>query len=208
MLNSVFEKPTRLQIVLSVAASCFALTAFGLFFADGVGDKGGDGLPAFKIAFDVMTDGLHFNARVFFAYLIPLICGAAVIFPFKEKKVYYAAAFLLLAAGIVIFCTKELYLTKYDEELADMYRKAGVSLAVPAITAGTFSLCAAALSLLRGLAGVKFAVKSAAPCGTGDCGNVDKATCTQENNDKVPYAGADADLREDKKDGADGEEKA
>lgn len=206
MLKSVFEKPTRLQIVLSVAASCFALVAFGLFFADGVGDKGGDGLPAFKIAFDVMVDGLHFNARIFFAYLIPLLCAAAVIFPFKEKKVYYAAAFLLLAAGIVILCTKELYLTKYDRELADMYRKAGVSLAVPAIIAGTFSLCAAALSLLRGLAGVKFAVKSTVPCGTADCENADNAFCNRENNDNASDAVADADLSEKKNGGAVGEE--
>ena len=40
-----------------------------------------------------------------------------------------------------------------------MYRKAGVSIAVPAIIAGVFSLIASALSLLRGMAGVKFAVK-------------------------------------------------
>ena len=97
MIKKAFEKPTLLQLLLSVAAACFALVAFGLFFADAVGDKGGDGLPAFKIAFDVMIDGLHFNARAFFAYLIPLLCAAAVVLPFKEKKVYYAAAFLLLA---------------------------------------------------------------------------------------------------------------
>lgn len=157
MLNKVFEKPTRVQLLLSVAASCFALVAFGLFFADAVGDKGGDGLPAFKIAFDSMIDGLHFNARAFIAYLIPVLCAAAVILPFKEKKVYFAAAFLLLAAGIAIFCMREIYLTKYESDLADMYRKAGVSLAVPAITAGVFSMAAAALSLLRGLAGVRFA---------------------------------------------------
>lgn len=155
-LKKVFEKPSFIQIALSAAAACFSLVAFGLFFADAVGDKGGDGLPAFKIAFDVMTDGLHFNARAFIAYFIPLLCGAAVIFPFKEKKVYYASAFLLLAAGIVIFCMREIYLTKYSKELADMYRKAGVQLAVPAIIAGTFSLIAAALCLARGLVGVKF----------------------------------------------------
>ena len=81
MLKKVFEKPTLLQLVLGLAAACFSLVAFGLFFADAVGDKGGDGLPAFKIAFDVMTDGLHFNARVFIAYLIPLLCAAATILP-------------------------------------------------------------------------------------------------------------------------------
>ena len=159
MFKKVFEKPTLLQLVLGIAAACFSLVAFGLFFADAVGDKGGDGLPAFKIAFDVMTDGLHFNARVFIAYLIPLLCAAATILPFKEKKVYYAASFLLLAAGIVIFCIKEIYLAKYESDIADMYRKAGVSIAVPAIIAGVFSLIASALSLLRGMAGVKFAVK-------------------------------------------------
>ena len=170
MIKKAFEKPTLLQLLLSVASACFALVAFGLFFADAVGDKGGDGLPAFKIAFDVMIDGLHFNARAFFAYLIPLLCAAAVVLPFKEKKVYYAAAFLLLAAGIVIFFMKEIYLTKYTDELADMYIKAGVRLAAPAIVAGVFSLCAAGLALLRGLAGEKFAVaakaeKSEAPEG-------------------------------------------
>lgn len=158
MLKKVFEKPTLLQLLLGIAAACFALTAFGLFFADAVGDKGRDGLPGFKIAFDVMTDGLHFNARAFFAYLIPLICAAAVILPFRERKVFYAAAFLLLAAGIVIFCMREIYLTKYESDVADMYRKAGVSLAAPAVIAGVFSLAAAGLSLLRAMAGVKFAV--------------------------------------------------
>lgn len=158
-LKKVFEKPTLIQIALSTAAACFSLVAFGLFFADAVGDKGGDGLPAFKIAFDVMIDGLHFNVRAFIAYFIPLLCGAAVIFPFKEKKVFYASAFLLLAAGIVIFCMREIYLTKYSKELADMYRKAGVELAVPAIIAGTFSLVAAVLCLARGLVGVKFKAK-------------------------------------------------
>lgn len=157
MLKKVFEKPTCLQLFLSVAASCFALVAFGLFFADAVGDKGGDGLPGFKIAFDVMIDGLHFNARAFIAYLIPLLCAAAAILPFKDKKVYFAAAFLLLAAGIAIFCMREIYLTKYDKDLADMYRRAGVSLAAPAVISAVFSLVASALSLLRGLAGVKFA---------------------------------------------------
>ena len=117
MIKKAFEKPTLLQLLLSVAAACFALVAFGLFFADAVGDKGGDGLPAFKIAFDVMIDGLHFNARAFFAYLIPLLCAAAVVLPFKEKKVYYAAAFLLLAAGIVIFF--------YERDIFDeVYRRA------------------------------------------------------------------------------------
>lgn len=157
MLKKVFEKPSRLQLLLSVAASCFALVAFGLFFADAVGDKGGDGLPGFKIAFDSMIDGLHFNARAFIAYLIPVLCAAAVILPFKERKVYFAAAFLLLAAGIAIFCMREIYLTKYDKDLADMYRRAGVSLAAPAVISAVFSLVASALSLLRGLAGVKFA---------------------------------------------------
>lgn len=159
MLKNVFEKPTKAEFALGLATSCFALVAFGLFFADAVGDKGGDGLPAFKIAFDVMIDGLHFNARVFFAYLIPLLCAAATILPFKERKVYFAAAVLLFAAGIVIFCMKEIYLTKYDEELANMYRKAGVELAAPAIVSGVFSLIAAGLAVLRGLCGVKFAVK-------------------------------------------------
>lgn len=158
-MNNVFEKPSRIQIFLSVAASAFALVAFGLFFADAVGDKGGDGLPAFKIAFDSMADGLHFNVRAFIAYLIPLASAIAVVFPFKDKKVYYAAAFLLLAAGVAIFCIREIYLTKYDADVADMYRKAGMSIAVPAIVAGVFCLAAAALSLLRGLAGVKFAVQ-------------------------------------------------
>lgn len=158
MLKKVFEKPTCLQLFLSVAASCFALVAFGLFFADAVGDKGGDGLPGFKIAFDVMIDGLHFNARAFIAYLIPLLCAAAAILPFKDKKVYFAAAFLLLAAGVTIFFMKEIYLTKYDKDLADMYRRAGVSLATPAIVAAVFSLISSALCLLRGLAGVRFAV--------------------------------------------------
>lgn len=159
MLKKVFEKPTLLQEVLGVAAACFALVAFGLFFADAVGDKGGDGLPAFKIAFDSRADGLYFNARAFFAYIIPLLCAAAVILPFREKKVFYAAAFLLLAAGVVILFMREIYLTKYDSEVADMYRKAGVSLALPAIIAGVFSIIAAGLSLLRALAGVKFAVR-------------------------------------------------
>lgn len=158
MLKNVFEKPSKAEFVLGLATSCFALVAFGLFFADAVGDKGGDGLPAFKIAFDVMIDGLHFNARVFFAYLIPLLCAAATVLPFKERKVYFAAAVLMLAAGIVMFCMKEIYLAKYDEELADMYRKAGVELAAPAIVAGTFSLIAAGLAVARGFCGVKFAV--------------------------------------------------
>lgn len=158
MLKKVFEKPSRLQLLLSVAASCFALVAFGLFFADAVGDKGGDGLPGFKIAFDSMIDGLHFNARAFIAYLIPVLCAAAVILPFRDKKVYFAAAFLLFAAGIAIFCMREIYLTKYDKDLAEMYRRAGVSLAAPAVISAVFSLVSSALCVLRGTAGVKFAV--------------------------------------------------
>lgn len=170
-MKNVFEKPTLLQLLLGIAAGCFALVAFGLFFADAVGDKGGDGLPAFKIAFDVMIDGLHFNARAFIAYFIPLLC-VAVVLPFKEKKVYYAAAFLLLAASVAIFLMREIYLSKYDAEIADMYRKGGVRLAVPAIIAGVFCLISSALSLLRGLAGVKFAVKKE---------QVVPGECTNEN---------------------------
>lgn len=191
MLKKVFEKPTLLQLLLGVAAACFALVAFGLFFADAVGDKGGDGLPAFKIAFDVMIDGLHFNARAFFAYLIPLICAAAVILPFREKKVFYAAAFLLLAAGIVIFCMKEIYLTKYESDVADMYRKAGVSLAAPAIVAGVFSLVAAGFSLLRAMAGVKFAVKDKPAEGADvTVGNATSDSAPEEEKEGVENAGA------------------
>lgn len=183
MLKKVFEKPTLLQILLGTAATCFSLVAFGLFFADAVGDKGGDGLPAFKIAFDVMTDGLHFNARVFIAYLIPLLCAVALILPFKEKKVYYAAAFLLLAAGIVIFCIKEIYLMKYESDIADMYRKAGVGIAVPAIIAGTFSLIAALLALLRGMAGVKFAVADKPSDGEGEVAETQGAKDAEKADD-------------------------
>lgn len=196
MLKKVFEKPTLLQLLLGIAAACFALVAFGLFFADAVGDKGGDGLPAFKIAFDVMVDGLHFNARVFFAYLIPLICAAAVILPFREKKVFYAAAFLLLAAGIVIFFMKEIYLTKYESDVADMYRKAGVSLAAPAIVAGVFSLAAAGLSLLRAMAGVKFAVKDKPEEGAdATAENAASDNAVEEEEEGVEIAG----LKEEQK---------
>lgn len=196
MLKKVFEKPTLLQLLLGIAAACFALVAFGLFFADAVGDKGGDGLPAFKIAFDVMTDGLHFNARAFFAYLIPLICAAAVILPFREKKVFYAAAFLLLAAGIVIFFMKEIYLTKYESDVADMYRKAGVSLAAPAIVAGVFSLAAAGLSLLRAMAGVKFAVKDKPEEGAvATAENAASDNAVEEEEEGVEIAG----LKEEQK---------
>lgn len=191
MFKKVFEKPTLLQLLLGIAAACFALVAFGLFFADAVGDKGGDGLPAFKIAFDVMVDGLHFNARAFFAYLIPLICAAAVILPFREKKVFYAAAFLLLAAGIVIFFMKEIYLTKYESDVADMYRKAGVSLAAPAIVAGVFSLAAAGLSLLRAMAGVKFAVKDKPEeCADATTENAASDNAVEEEEEGVEIAGA------------------
>ena len=53
--------------MLTAMAEALAVVAFGLFFAKGVTDAGGDGIASFRITFYSMAHSFYFNARLYTA---------------------------------------------------------------------------------------------------------------------------------------------
>ncbi|HIU83599.1 MAG TPA: hypothetical protein IAC70_06555 [Candidatus Faecicola pullistercoris] len=144
-----FSRYGKAESAITVFAVACCLVSFGLFFTGGVGNPGGDSLPSFKIAFDVRADGLHFNAAAFFAHLLPLICGAVMLLPLKERKWFIIPAGVLLVSAVIQFSMLDVFLLKYSEDVAAMYLKGGTAIRGETQVAGVFSILAATLAAVK-----------------------------------------------------------
>ena len=84
-IKKLAGQPKR-QLVLSALAAAACVIAFGLFFAHGVTDEGGDGIESFRIAFYSMARSFYFNAPVFIGFVFPLFVGILSFIPFKATS--------------------------------------------------------------------------------------------------------------------------
>ena len=181
-IKKLIGQPKR-QLVLSALAAAACVIAFGLFFAHGVSDEGGDGIESFRIAFYSMARSFYFNAPVFIGFVFPLFVGILSFIPFKNGKIYLAYAVVLLACGVMVACTFLCYLLPFESDIAGMIEKSGSKTAPEAIAAACLVLFSACLCL----------VKAFSPSG---------ASLAQEENapaasvDKAPEESADEALEE------------
>lgn len=198
-IKKVVGQPKR-QLVLSALAAAACVIAFGLFFAHGVSDEGGDGIESFRIAFYSMARSFYFNAPVFIGFVFPLFVGILSFIPFKNGKIYLAYAVVLLACGVMVACTFLCYLLPFESDIAEMIEKSGSKTAPEAIAAACLILFSACLCLAKAFspAGASIAQEENAP---------------EESADKAPEESADEALEEggksagDEKTEPNGEEK-
>lgn len=198
-IKKVVGQPKR-QLVLSALAAAACVIAFGLFFAHGVSDEGGDGIESFRIAFYSMARSFYFNAPVFIGFVFPLFVGILSFIPFKNGKIYLAYAVVLLACGVMVACTFLCYLLPFESDIAEMIEKSGSKTAPEAIAAACLILFSACLCLVKAFSpsGASLAQEENAP---------------EESADKTPEESADEALEEggesagDEKTEPDGEEK-
>ena len=198
-IKKVAGQPKR-QLVLSALAAAACVIAFGLFFAHGVSDEGGDGIESFRIAFYSMARSFYFNAPVFIGFVFPLFVGILSFIPFKNGKIYLAYAVVLLACGVMVACTFLCYLLPFESDIAGMIEKSGSKTAREAIAAACLILFSACLCLAKAFspAGASLAQEENAP---------------DESADKTPEESADEALEEggesagDEKTEPNGEEK-
>lgn len=198
-IKKLIGQPKR-QLVLSTLAAAACVIAFGLFFAHGVTDEGGDGIESFRIAFYSMARSFYFNAPVFIGFVFPLFVGILSFIPFKNGKIYLAYAVVLLACGVMVACTFLCYLLPFESDIAGMIEKSGSKTAPEAIAAACLILFSACLCLAKAFspAGASLAQEENAP---------------EESADKTPEESADEALEEggesagDEKAEPDGEEK-
>lgn len=198
-IKKVVGQPKR-QLVLSALAAAACVIAFGLFFAHGVTDEGGDGIESFRIAFYSMSRSFYFNAPVFIGFVFPLFVGILSFIPFKNGKIYLAYAVVLLACGVMVACTFLCYLLPFESDIAGMIEKSGSKTAPEAIAAACLILFSACLCLVKAFspAGASLAQEENAP---------------EESADKTPEESADEALEEggesagDEKTEPNGEEK-
>lgn len=198
-IKKVAGQPKR-QLVLSALAAAACVIAFGLFFAHGVSDEGGDGIESFRIAFYSMARSFYFNAPVFIGFVFPLFVGILSFIPFKNGKIYLAYAVVLLACGVMVACTFLCYLLPFESDIAGMIEKSGSKTAPEAIAAACLILFSACLCL----------VKAFSPSGAS---LAQEENASEESADKAPEESADEALEEggesagDEKAEPDGEEK-
>ena len=147
-IKKVVGQPKR-QLVLSALAAAACVIAFGLFFAHGVTDEGGDGIESFRIAFYSMARSFYFNAPVFIGFVFPLFVGILSFIPFKNGKIYLAYAVVLLACGVMVACTFLCYLLPFESDIAGMIEKSGSKTAPEAIAAACLILFSACLCLVK-----------------------------------------------------------
>lgn len=198
-IKKVVGQPKR-QLVLSALAAAACVIAFGMFFAHGVSDEGGDGIESFRIAFYSMARSFYFNAPVFIGFVFPLFVGILSFIPFKNGKIYLAYAVVLLACGVMVACTFLCYLLPFESDIAEMIEKSGSKTAPEAIAAACLILFSACLCLVKAFSpsGASLAQEENAP---------------EESADKTPEESADEALEEggesagDEKTEPDGEEK-
>lgn len=135
--------------MLTVAAEALAVVAFGLFFAKGVTDAGGDGIASFRITFYSMAHSFYFNAPLFIGFILPMFAVLFTFIPNKNSKVYLAPAVILLACGIMVACTYQCYLLPFTDEYAEMVTESGTHIAPEAAVAAAFILLAAVLEAVK-----------------------------------------------------------
>ena len=198
-IKKVAGQPKR-QLVLSALAAAACVIAFGLFFAHGVSDEGGDGIESFRIAFYSMARSFYFNAPVFIGFVFPLFVGILSFIPFKNGKIYLAYAVVLLACGVMVACTFLCYLLPFESDIAGMIEKSGSKTAPEAIAAACLILFSACLCF----------VKAFSPSGAS---LAQEENTPDESADKTPEESADEALEEggesagDEKTEPNGEEK-
>lgn len=181
-IKKLVGQPKR-QLVLSALAAAACVIAFGLFFAHGVTDEGGDGIESFRIAFYSMARSFYFNAPVFIGFVFPLFVGILSFIPFKNGKIYLAYAVVLLACGVMVACTFLCYLLPFESDIAGMIEKSGSKTAPEAIAAACLILFSACLCLAKAFSpsGASLAQEENAP---------------DESADKTPEESADEALEE------------
>lgn len=168
-IKKVAGQPKR-QLVLSALAAAACVIAFGLFFAHGVTDEGGDGIESFRIAFYSMARSFYFNAPVFIGFVFPLFVGILSFIPFKNGKIYLAYAVVLLACGVMVACTFLCYLLPFESDIAGMIEKSGSKTAPEAIAAACLILFSACLCLAKAFSpsGASLAQEENAPDESAD----------------------------------------
>ena len=181
-IKKVVGQPKR-QLVLSALAAAACVIAFGLFFAHGVTDEGGDGIESFRIAFYSMARSVYFNAPVFIGFVFPLFVGILSFIPFKNGKIYLAYAVVLLACGVMVACTFLCYLLPFESDIAGMIEKSGSKTAPEAIAAACLILFSACLCF----------VKAFSPSGAS---LAQEENTPDESADKTPEESADEALEE------------
>ena len=189
-IKKVVGQPKR-QLVLSALAAAACVIAFGLFFAHGVSDEGGDGIESFRIAFYSMARSFYFNAPVFIGFVFPLFVGILSFIPFKNGKIYLAYAVVLLACGVMVACTFLCYLLPFESDIAGMIEKSGSKTAPEAIAAACLILFSACLCL----------AKAFSPAGAVSLTHEENAS--DESADKAPEESADEALEEGGESGCD-----
>lgn len=135
--------------MLTAMAEALAVVAFGLFFAKGVTDAGGDGIVSFRITFYSMARSFYFNAPLFIGFILPMFAVLFTFIPDKNSKVYLAPAVILLACGIMVACTYQCYLLPFTDEYAEMVTESGTHIAPEAAVASAFILLAAVLEAVK-----------------------------------------------------------
>lgn len=135
--------------MLTAMAEALAVVAFGLFFAKGVTDAGGDGIASFRITFYSMAHSFYFNAPLFIGFILPMFAALFTFIPDKNSKVYLAPAVILLACGIMVACTYQCYLLPFTDEYAEMVTESGTHIAPEAAVAAAFILLAAVLEAVK-----------------------------------------------------------
>lgn len=135
--------------MLTAMAEALAVVAFGLFFAKGVTDAGGDGIASFRITFYSMARSFYFNAPLFIGFILPMFAVLFTFIPNKNSKVYLAPAVILLACGIMVACTYQCYLLPFTDEYAEMVTESGTHIAPEAAVASAFILLAAVLEAVK-----------------------------------------------------------
>lgn len=168
-IKKLVGQPKR-QLVLSALAAAACVIAFGLFFAHGVTDEGGDGIESFRIAFYSMARSFYFNAPVFIGFVFPLFVGILSFIPFKNGKIYLAYAVVLLACGVMVACTFLCYLLPFESDIAGMIEKSGSKTAPEAIAAACLILFSACLCLAKAFSpsGASLAQEENAPDESAD----------------------------------------
>ena len=127
-LKKIANQPRR-QLLLTAMAEALAVVAFGLFFAKGVTDAGGDGIASFRITFYSMAHSFYFNAPLFIGFILPMFAVLFTFIPNKNSKVYLAPAVILLACVIMVAFTYQCYLLPFTYEYAEMLTERGTPIA-------------------------------------------------------------------------------
>ena len=135
--------------MLTAMAEARAVVAFGLFFAKGVTEAGGDGIASFRITFYSMAHSFYVNAPLFIGFILPMFAVLFTFIPNKNSKVYLAPAVILLACGIMVACTYQCYLLPFTDEYAEMVTESGTHIAPEAAVASAFILLAAVLEAVK-----------------------------------------------------------